>query len=96
MEYIATTIILMLISFALGYAAHKSNVMLDKKMSPKSVFDDTIHDDDDDDDYVLIEWPDVQELFDIEGFDDNSCLGNESAFFVNKKWLKENHPSKPL
>ncbi len=50
--------------------------------------------------FILIEWPDVQNYFDIIGFRANSCLANDeiflqfnteiqsSAYFVNEEWLK--------
>ena len=41
------------------------------------------------DDYVLIEWPDSQELMDIEGFDENSYLSDSSSYFVRRGWFSE-------
>jgi hypothetical protein len=50
----------------------------------------------DDDDYVIIAWPEIQDLMNREGFNKNCCLANStqfieeygsSAYFVNKKWL---------
>lgn len=50
----------------------------------------------DEDDFVIIQWPEIQELMDKEGFDSNCSLANDewtldkygsSAYFVNKKWL---------
>lgn len=47
--------------------------------------------------FVIVSWPDVQELMDEDGFEDNSCLINDdkfyeiygdSAYFVNEDWLK--------
>lgn len=46
-------------------------------------------------DYIVITWPDVQELFEVEGFRENSYLINDdkgiedfgsSAYFVDKDW----------
>lgn len=51
--------------------------------------------------YRLIEWPDVQELMDIPGFEKNACLANDeefleentitrsSAYFVKQEWLDD-------
>lgn len=48
------------------------------------------------DTFVIVQWPEIQELLDIEGFENNSCLINEdpfftiygsSAYFVRKSWL---------
>jgi len=44
--------------------------------------------------YLLIEWPDVQELMEKEGFDDNAYLKNDGdvafpAYFVNKTWYDD-------
>ena len=48
------------------------------------------------DKYIVIQWPEIQELMEIEGFRDNSYLINDekgleeygsSAYFVNTKWL---------
>lgn len=53
------------------------------------------------DTYEIVCWPDVQHLFELEGFYDNSYLVSDnkgledfgsSAYFVNSKWLK-NHTS---
>ena len=50
----------------------------------------------DEDDFIIVQWPEVQELMDREGFDTNACLANDewtleeygsSAYFVNKAWL---------
>ena len=50
----------------------------------------------DEDDFIIIQWPEVQELMDKEGFDTNACLANDKwtlekygsqAYFVNKAWL---------
>ena len=48
-------------------------------------------------DYEVISWPEVQELMDKEGFDENATLieinhsmGIESCtYLVNKEWLEE-------
>lgn len=49
--------------------------------------------------YVLIEWPEVQDLMEKPGFKENACLANDteflehntmvksSAYFVNQEWL---------
>lgn len=44
--------------------------------------------------YIIIEWPEVQELMEQKGFEDNSYLINDekripSAYFVNEEWYKE-------
>lgn len=50
----------------------------------------------DEDDFIIIQWPEIQELMDKEGFNVNASLANDewaldkygsSAYFVNKKWL---------
>lgn len=50
------------------------------------------------DEYIIIQWPEIQEFMDEEGFDVNSSLANDewslekygsSAYFVNKVWLDE-------
>ena len=50
----------------------------------------------DEDDFIIIQWPEIQELMDKEGFDLNCSLANDewtldkygsSAYFVNKKWF---------
>lgn len=47
--------------------------------------------------YIIITWPDSQELFDLEGFEENCHLINDEhglekfgpqAFFVNKQWYE--------
>ena len=47
--------------------------------------------------YTVICWPDVQELFEVEGFRDHSYLVNDdkgiedfgsSAYFVDVQWLE--------
>lgn len=52
----------------------------------------------DEDDFVVIQWPEIQELMDKEGFDLNASLANDewcldkygsSAYFVNKQWLSK-------
>ena len=51
----------------------------------------------DEDDFIVIPWPEIQDLMDKEGFDLNVSLANDewclekygsSAYFVNKQWLK--------
>lgn len=46
-------------------------------------------------DYIVVTWPDVQELMEVEGFRKNSYLINDekgmddfgsSAYFVDKEW----------
>lgn len=48
--------------------------------------------------FILVEWPETQNLMDHEGFEENACLANDdyflktygsSAYFVNEEWLKE-------
>lgn len=48
--------------------------------------------------YKVIQWPDIQELMDKSGFEDNSYLINDdkglddfgsSAYFINLQWLEE-------
>lgn len=50
------------------------------------------------DKYIVITWPDVQELFNLEGFRENSYLISDekgiedfgpSAYFVNYKWYRQ-------
>lgn len=50
--------------------------------------------------YTIIEWPKIQDLMDLEGFEENAYLINDekgienfgsSAYFVNTSWLKELH-----
>ena len=52
----------------------------------------------DEDDFVIIQWPEVQELMTKEGFYLNASLVNDawllekygsSAYFVNKQWLNK-------
>lgn len=49
------------------------------------------------DEYVIVQWPEIQELMTEKDFRENSCLLNEepmlseygsSAYFVNSAWLK--------
>ena len=45
--------------------------------------------------YEIVCWPDVQELFGMDGFRENSYLANDdklgsSAYFVSKEWLRAN------
>lgn len=46
--------------------------------------------------YIPVVWPDIQDLMDLEGFENNSYLINDdrglddfgsSAYMVNLKWL---------
>lgn len=47
-------------------------------------------------DYVIVGWPDIQELMDLEGFEENSTLINQndemgigsSTYLVSKEWLE--------
>lgn len=50
--------------------------------------------------FEVVSWPDVQYLFDIPGFRENSYLINDSkgiedfgssAYFVNSEWLSLNN-----
>lgn len=50
----------------------------------------------DEDDFIIIPWPEVQELMPLPGFDINASLATDewtmskygsSAYFVNKQWL---------
>ena len=52
----------------------------------------------DEDDFVVIQWPEVQELMTKEDFFLNASLANDawalekygsSAYFVNKQWLSK-------
>jgi len=49
--------------------------------------------------YTVVQWPDVQDLMDIEGFDENSELildedemeiYGSSAYYVLSSWMFEN------
>lgn len=46
--------------------------------------------------FVVVEWPEIQDLMDLEGFEDNAHLINDergldkygsSAYFVSEEWL---------
>ena len=48
--------------------------------------------------YIIIQWPEIQDLMDKEGFRENACLANDdyfqqeygsSAYFVNVDWLSK-------
>lgn len=50
------------------------------------------------DDFVIVQWPEIQELMCLEGFDINASLANDewtlekygsSTYFVSKQWLEE-------
>ena len=50
--------------------------------------------------FVVITWPDIQDLMDEEGFEENSILINDgslyekygdSAYMVNLNWLNKTH-----
>ena len=52
--------------------------------------------------FTVITWPEVQDLMDEKGFDDNSILINDgklyeeygdSAYMVRKSWLDKNYES---
>ena len=52
----------------------------------------------DEDDFIIIQWPEIQDLMDKEGFNTNASLANDewcleeygsSAYFVNKQWLSK-------
>lgn len=56
-------------------------------------------------DYVVISWPESQELMEAEGFDDNSYLVMDSngledfgpsAYFVDVDWLNEHRMKNPI
>jgi len=51
-----------------------------------------------DDKFTIIQWPEVQELMEIPGFDNNSVLINDeplhteygdAAYLVRETWLKK-------
>lgn len=55
------------------------------------------------DKYIIIQWPEIQEFMEIEGFEENSYLINDekglanfgaSAYFVNTKWIDKFFKSK--
>ncbi len=48
--------------------------------------------------FTVILWPEIQDLMDMNGFDENSCLINDdpllseygsSAYFVRTSWLEQ-------
>jgi len=56
------------------------------------------------DKYIIITWADSQGLFELDGFEENCCLINDSmeddpesflsrygssAYFVNERWIKK-------
>jgi hypothetical protein len=50
-----------------------------------------------DEHYIVIQWPEIQDLMDKEGFDENAFLINDekgyikfgdSAYFVNYDWFQ--------
>ena len=54
------------------------------------------------DTYIVVRWPEIQDLMDLPGFIENSFLINDplgldefgsSAYFVNTKWYEENNNS---
>ena len=42
--------------------------------------------------YYYIGFPEVQDLMDLDGFDEHSslCIDESSAYFVEKDWYDEN------
>ena len=49
------------------------------------------------DEFIVVTWPEVQDLMDIEGFIDNSLLINDgilyeeygdSAYMIRKRWIE--------
>lgn len=49
------------------------------------------------DKYIVVTWPEIQDIMDCEGFEENSYLINDykglddfgsSAYFVKEEWLK--------
>ena len=47
--------------------------------------------------FIVIRWPEIQELMEVNGFEQNCCLINDdpfiqeyesSAYFVRVNWLK--------
>lgn len=46
--------------------------------------------------YVLVQWPDSQELMEYEGFNEHSSYADydtfgPAAYFVEEEWLKGEH-----
>ena len=44
--------------------------------------------------YVLVDWPDSQELMELDGFENHSSLADcdeygQCAYFVDEDWLNE-------
>lgn len=48
--------------------------------------------------YIVVQWPEIQDYMDLNGFNENSYLINDekgindfgsSAYFVNKEWYEE-------
>lgn len=48
--------------------------------------------------FIVVTWPEIQDLMEFEGFNENACLINDqtflseygsSAYFVRETWLKE-------
>jgi len=48
--------------------------------------------------FIVVTWPEVQELFELDGFDENSILINEeglyneygsSAYLIRKTWFEK-------
>lgn len=46
--------------------------------------------------FVIVQWPEIQDLMEKEGFEENAYLGNDdqflekygsSAYFVSQDWL---------
>lgn len=53
--------------------------------------------------FIIVEWPDSQELMELDGFEENTCLINDnkfieenlsiisSAYFVNIDWMEKHN-----
>lgn len=39
--------------------------------------------------YLLIEWPEVQNLMELEGFEEHSVLSDNASYFVEEEWYEE-------
>ena len=55
--------------------------------------------------YLLVEWPEIQQLMDKSDFNEHTCLVNDeswvdqygySSYFVEEDWLKENKDARNL
>ena len=52
-------------------------------------------------DYVLISWPESQELMGMEGFEEHSSLADcdvfgPCAYFVDKEWLESDEEDEKM